>query len=223
MFQKVLIAEDHESINYSIQKTLAELNIPHDNRNYVYYCDDALKRIEKALIEGQPYELLITDLSFEQDIPGQQIISGESLIKAVKQLQPDLKILVFSIENRASVAHSLFKELGIDAYVPKARRDALDLKLAIETIYQRKKHFSNNLKKDVNEENDHHFTDFDVMVISLLSRGILQKEIPFHLQQRNIKPAGLSSLEKRLSLIKTNLNIFSNEQLIAYCKDKQII
>lgn len=223
MFKKVLIAEDHESINYSIQKTLGELGIPHDNRNYVYYCDDAIKRIEKALKEGEPYELLITDLSFDEDITTQKVATGQDLIRAVKQIQPDLKTLVFSIENRASVAQLLFNELDIDAYVPKARRDAQDMKLAIEAIYQRKKHFSPNLKKDTGEENHHDFSDFDRLVIALLSEGVLQKEIPFHLQQKNIKPAGLSSLEKRLSLIKTSLNIFSNEQLIAYCKDKKII
>lgn len=223
MFQKVLIAEDHETINYSIQKTLEELNIPHDNRNYVYYCDDAIKRVEKAIAEGKPYQLLITDLSFEEDITNQKIKNGQDLITAVRSIQPDLKVLVFSIENRASVAQSLFNELDIDAYVPKARRDAKDLKLAIDIVYQGKKHFSPNLKRDISEEKHHDFTPFDVTVITLLSNGVLQKEIPFYLQQKDIKPAGLSSVEKRLSLIKTSLNIFSNEQLIAYCKDKQVI
>lgn len=223
MFQKVLIAEDHETINYSIQKTLEELGVPHDNRNYVYYCDDAVKRVEKAIREGQPYELLITDLSFEEDIPGQKITTGEALIATLKKIHPKLKILIFSIENRASVAQSLFNDLDIDAFVPKARRDAHDLKTAIETIYQGKKHFSPNLKKDESIEKYHEFNDFDITVITLLSTGVLQKEIPFYLQQKNIKPAGLSSIEKRLSVIKTNLNIFSNEQLIAHCKDKKII
>ena len=222
MFQKVLIAEDHETINYSIQKTLEELGIPHDSRSYVYYCDDALKRIEKAKLEGEPYELLITDLSFEDDMPGQKITTGQALITAAKNIQPDLKVLVFSIENRASVAQALFNNLAINAYVPKARRDAQDLKIAIETIYKQKKHFSPNLKKDLTERH-HDFTEFDTTVVSLLSQGILQKEIPHYLQQKNIKPSGLSSIEKRLGVIKGKLNIFSNEQLIAYCKDHQII
>lgn len=222
MFKKVLIAEDHETINYSIQKTLEELEIPHDSRNYVYYCDDAIKRLKKALAEGKPYELLITDLSFEDDIPGQQITTGQALIATARAIQPDLKILIFSIENRASVAQSLFKELKIDAFVPKARRDAQDLKLAVETVYNGKKHVSVNLKKDL-EQQHHEFNEFDTEVVSLLSQGVLQKDVPIYLQQKNIKPSGLSSVEKRLSIIKTKLNIFSNEQLIAYCKDKKII
>lgn len=223
MFQKVLIAEDHETINYSIQKTLEQLGIPHHNKNYVYYCDDAINRIKKALIEKEPYQLLITDLSFEEDLTDQEITTGKALIKKAKELQPNLKVLVFSIENRVSVAQELFNDLNIDAYVPKARRDAQDLKTAIETVYNGRKHLSPHLKKDTDKEKNHDFTPFDIAIISLLAKGILQKEIPFHLEQKKIKPSGLSSVEKRLSLIKTELDIYSNEQLIAYCKDKKII
>lgn len=221
MFKKVLIAEDHESVNISVQKTLADLEIKLDPTNYVFYCDDALLRIQKALRENQPYELLITDLSFEEDVPRQKITTGQELIKAARQIQPDLKILVFSIENRALIANALFKEVNIDAYVPKARHDAKDLKLAIETIYQNKKYVSANLRQK--EENVHHFTDYDKMIVSLLSSGKSQKEMPALLKQRNMEPSGLSSIEKRLNLIKTSLNITNNGQLIAHCIANKII
>ncbi|TKC12755.1 response regulator transcription factor [Pedobacter polaris] len=222
MFKKVLIAEDHESVSISVQKTLSELDIVHDNSNYVYYCDDALNRIKKALREGEPYELLITDLSFDEDMP-QQISGGVELIKAVKEIQPSLKILVFSIENRATIARSLVKDLGVDAYVPKARHDAKDLKRAIETIIKNNKYISPNLKQASKEENEFQFKDFDKTIVSLLANGMPQKDIPFYLEKNNIKPSGLSSIEKRLNTIKTVLNISNNEQLIAHCKDNQII
>lgn len=222
MFQKVLIAEDHESVSISVQKTLSELEIVHDNSNYVFYCDDALNRIKKAIREGQPYELLITDLSFDEDRP-QQIPNGIALIKAVKEIQPDLKVLVFSIENRAAIAQSLVKDLGIDAFVPKARHDAKDLKLAIQTIAKNKPYLSLNLKQGVKEENPYVFTDFEKTIISLLANGMPQKDIPFYLDRNNIKPSGLSSIEKRLNSIKTILNFSNNEQLIAHCKDTGVI
>lgn len=223
MFKKVLIAEDHESVNISVQKTLSDLEIVLDTTNYVFYCDDALQRIQKALRENKPYDLLITDLSFEEDVPGHAITSGRELIKAAKHLQPDLKVLVFSIENRASIANELMRELDIDAYVPKARRDAQDLKLAIETIYKEKNYFSPNLKQSLREENYHEFSPFDKTIVSLLACGTPQKDIPLYLQKNNIKPAGLSSIEKRLNLIKETLNFSTNEQLIAHCKDRKII
>ncbi len=223
MFKKVLIAEDHEMTNFSVQRTLTELGIANDTRNYVYYCDHALMRIQKGLQENAPYELLITDLSFIDDGTQQKISKGSELIKVAKQLQPDLKILVFSMEHRAEIANSLIKELNIDAFVPKGRKDAQDLKMAIETIYQDKKYLSSHLKRSGEERKDYHFTDFDKIILQLLSKGILQKDIPFHLQQKNIKPSGLSSVEKRLNLIKEILEFSNNEQLIAYCKDIKVI
>lgn len=222
MFKKVLIAEDHEIANFSVQKTLTDLGIPHDTRNYVYYCDDALTRIQKALREDQPYELLITDLSFDDDNTEQKISKGSELIKVARQLQPDLKVLVFSIENRMAVAKSLMNELGIDAYVPKARRDAQDLKLAIEAIALNKKYLSPNLKK-LPKENDYNFTPTDLAIITLLAEGKSQKEIPSSLHLKNVKSCSLSSVEKSLKNMKEVLMFTKNEQLIAYCKDMGII
>jgi hypothetical protein len=46
MFSKILIAEDHESSNFSVQRVLEELRIP--NVDYVYYCDDALAYIKSS-------------------------------------------------------------------------------------------------------------------------------------------------------------------------------
>ncbi|QIL38917.1 response regulator transcription factor [Pedobacter sp. HDW13] len=221
MFKKVLIAEDHEIVNLSLRNALADLNITITNQDYVFYCDDALTRIQKALNEGNPYELIITDLSFDEESPKQKIADGRALIKAVRGIQPDLKVLVFSIENRALIASSLFKELNIDAFVPKARHDAKDLKLAIESIYKNKKYHSPNLRQK--QANAHIFTEYDKTIVSLLLEGRTQKEMPDLLKQKKLEPSGLSSIEKRINLIKTTLNISNNGQLIAHCIANKII
>ena len=173
------------------------------------------------MAEGHPYELLITDLSFDEDVP-QEISTGVELIKAVRAVQPDLKILVFSIENRWSVANDLMKDLGIDAFVPKARHDAKDMKAAIHALAEDKKYLSPQLKQS-RVEQPFEFSFFDKTIIGLLANGTAQKDIPFYLQKNEIKPAGLSSVEKRLNTIKTALNLSNNEQLIALCKDRKLI
>jgi two-component system capsular synthesis response regulator RcsB len=221
MFKRVLIAEDHETTSISVRKTLEDLGIA--QTEYTYYCDDALMHIKKNVLSEQPYDLLITDLSFEEDHRKQTLLDGMELIAAVKAIQPDLKVLVFSAENKAAVIDTLFKELSIDAYVRKARHDAKELKLAIEAIAKNKTFLSENLKQFVKQKNAYEFSAYDITIISLLSQGTLQKEIPAYLQKNNIKPSGLSSVEKRLNLIKEVLDFSKNEQLVAYCKDFGII
>ena len=221
MFKNVLIAEDHESASISVQKTLTDLGIVRSD--YAYYCDDALTRIKKAIAGDEPYELLITDLSFEDDGRQQKISGGEALIAAARQVQPGLKVLVFSAEQRAAVISALFNDLEVNGYVRKARRDAQELKKAIESIYKNKQHLPAEFRRDIRQHNAHNFTGYDTVIIRLLSGGMAQKDIPVYLEQNQIRPSGLSSLEKRLNLIKEALAFSKNEQLVAYCKDKGII
>ncbi len=221
MFKKALIAEDHESTNISVQKTLEELGI--HVADYVYYCDDAHTWVRNALRAQEPYDLLITDLYFEQDHYQQKLADGRDLIHAVKQSQPNLKVIVFSAEGRSAVINGLFEILSIDGYVRKARRDAQHLKEALQVVYGGKTYLSPDLKQTIREKNSHAFTDFDTSIISLLSQGVFQKDIPYYLRQKNIKPSGLSSVEKRLNLMKEVLGFSKNEQLVAYCKDIGVI
>jgi two-component system capsular synthesis response regulator RcsB len=221
MFKKVLIAEDHEHANISVRKTLEDLGVP--QRDFRYYCDDAMDLIEASLRLEMPYDLLITDLSFEVDSRIQQIGSGKELIKAVRAVQPTLKIVVFSFENNVNLVDELFDELNVDAYVRKARYDAADLRRAIDAVFNNKKYRSADLMHKNRLEKSYDFKMIDIEIITLLCNGVPQKNIPSYLLEKNIKPSGLSSIEKRLNTIKTSLNIYSNEQLIAYCKDNKII
>jgi len=221
MFRKVLIAEDHEHTNISVRKTLDDLGVP--QREFRFYCDEAYKLIEIAIRQEQPFDLLITDLSFDEDSNTQQISGGKELVRAVKAIQPGIKIIVFSLQNDISLVDELFEDLGIDAYVRKARYDAEDLKRAIDAVANNKKYRSADLMRHKRAENSYDFKSFDIEIITLLCNGTPQKNIPAYLQQKNFKPSGLSSVEKRLNTIKTSLNISNNEQLVAYCKDKKII
>ena len=72
MFQKVLIAEDLDSINLAIAHVVNELAIA--EIHHVKYCDDALPKIKRALADGKPFDLLISDLSFKDTIKNFKII-----------------------------------------------------------------------------------------------------------------------------------------------------
>jgi len=221
MFKKILIAEDHESSSISVQKTLEDLNIP--NVDYAYYCDDALAKIEKSIREKEYYDLLITDLSFEEDHHKQNIKDGKELIQKAKELYPALKVIVFSGEHKSGIIKSLFKDYHINGYVRKARNDSKELKKSIASVFINEDYLSLDLKQDVKKLNSYEFSAYDINLVSLLSKGILQKNIPVHLQEKDIRPHSLSSVEKKLNSLKEELEVTSNEQLVAFCKDLGII
>jgi two-component system, NarL family, captular synthesis response regulator RcsB len=221
MFSNVLIVEDHRSVKHAIEQTLKELGI--NDPQFAYYCDDALTRLKNAIKENSPFELLITDLSFDGDGRKQTIAEGKDLIRVAKQLQPDLKVLVFSGEPNPAVAGQLFQQYHIDGYVRKGRQDTLELKEAIESLYKDKKYISPEFQQAIRAKNAHDFSTYDIIIISQLAKGTLQKNLPAYLQQQNITPSSLSSIEKRLNQIKEAFRFTNNEQLIAHCKDRKLI
>lgn len=221
MFKKILIAEDHEMGSLSVQKTLEELNIP--NVDYVYYCDDALAKVQKSIRDNELYDLLITDLSFEEDHYKQNIKDGKELIRKVKELQPSLKVIVFSGEHKPGIIDSLFNEYQINGYVRKARHDSKELKKSIASVFINEKYIPLELKQDLKKFNSYVFSAYQITLVSLLAKGVLQKNIPDHLKEKGMKSSSLSSIEKKLNSLKEDLQVTSNEQLVAFCKDIGII
>ena len=221
MIDKVIIAEDQEFANLSVQKTMEDLRIK--QVDHVYYCDDALNRIKAAKQNGQPYDLLITDLYFEADGTAQKIGGGFELISSVREVQPDIMILILSAEHRPATIDMLFNNFEIDGYVRKARHDAKELKLAFDTLSTGQRYYPRTLAQLVKQSNTHEFTEFDINIIRLLSQGYQQNEIPDYLKQHNIKPSSLSTIEKRLNQIREELGFSKNEQLVLFCKEAGIL
>jgi len=221
MIDKIIIAEDHEFTNLSVQKTIEDLKIRH--YDYTFYCDDAYTKIKLAKEKGQPYDLLITDLSFEADETVQTINNGFDLMEAVRKVQPAIMILVLSAENHPATIDKLYKTFRIDAYVRKARHDARELKLAMEALSKGQQYVPMAIAQRIKQQNTFEFTEFDVQVIRLLSRGCPQNEIPGYLQHNNIHPSSLSSIEKRLKQIRDQLSFTKNEQLVLFCKDAGVL
>lgn len=215
MIDKVIIAEDQESANLSVQKTMEDLRIRHSD--YVYYCDDALNKIQAALQNGRPYDLLITDLYFEADGTFQKITGGLELIRSVRKVQPEIMILVFSAESRPAVIDDLFKNYEVDGYVRKARHDVKELKLAFDALSKDGRYYPRALAQLVEKSNTYEFTEFDINIIRLLSQGYQQKEISGHLQK------SLSTIEKKLKQIRDEFGFVKNEQLVLFCKEAGIL
>ena len=85
MFNKVLVAEDLDTINFSVVQALKDLNV--NEIHHAKYCDEAYLKIKRALHDKAPYDLLISDLSFKTDHRESKINSGDELIEAAKKVK----------------------------------------------------------------------------------------------------------------------------------------
>jgi two-component system capsular synthesis response regulator RcsB len=212
MFKKVIIAEDINSINIGVQQTLAELAI--SDIDHSRYCDEALLKIRKAIAENAPFDLLITDLSFKEDHHTATITSGKKLVNIVKDIQPEIKIIVLSIEDRAYRIKTLFED-GIDAYIKKDRNDMQELKQAMRHIASTGERFvpaemAHIIADDSLEDIKH----YDTQLLKQLASGLSPDEIAIHFRNTQVKPNSTSSIEKRISHLRTFFNASNNAQLI---------
>ncbi|TMM28667.1 response regulator transcription factor [Polaribacter aestuariivivens] len=218
MFQKVLIAEDFDIINSGLKATLEKMQIP--EISHIPYCDEAFLKLKKAKLEGNPFDLLITDLSFVEDHHKQDITSGEALIENVRKEFPTLKIIVFSVEDKPFRIQHLYNNLKIDAYVWKNRNGQKELEKAILQIYKSKSFYiSEDLREAIHPKKAIEITEYDIHIIEHLSKGILQDNLPELFVKKQIKPSSKSSIEKRLKFLKEHFNAKNPTHLVAIAKD----
>lgn len=222
MFQNVLIAEDQHTIHKGLEATLKSLYV--SEVHSVQYCDDALLKVQSAIKNGTPYELLITDLSFKEDHRQRKLVSGEDLIRAVRAVQPNLKIVVFSVEHRIGKIKNLIDAYGIDAYVEKGRDESREIKKAMNALLDEQQYFSKGIDELLRSANDLRETDqFDQLILQLLAKGLKREQIADYFEERNLPNKSLRSIEKRLTNLKLLFNAQTSEQLIAIAIDRGMI
>tara|TARA_R110001606_G_scaffold115362_1_gene243424 strand:- start:1852 stop:2520 length:669 start_codon:yes stop_codon:yes gene_type:complete len=222
MFQKVLIAEDIDIINSGLLSTLKEVNIV--NVTHVSYCDEALLKLRKAFLDDDPFQLLISDLSFIEDHNQQEIKSGDDLIAKVRAEFPDLKIIVFSVEDKPYRIQNLYKNCRVNAYVWKNRNAKKELKKAIKTVFITDEFYiSPDLSSAIHPKQAVEITDYDIHIMKYLSKGVLQDDLPRLFKEKEIKPSGKSSIEKRLKFLKEHFKANNPTHLVAIAKDFGLI
>ncbi|MBC8755977.1 response regulator transcription factor [Kordia sp. YSTF-M3] len=224
MFKKILVVEDMEIANYGIIKTLTDKQIIIEEDIYqTQSCDKALLLFKKAIQEKNPFDLVITDLSFEKNYKDEKIISGIELIKELRKIEPNTKIIVYSIEDIPLKINTLFEKQKINGYIVKDGYDAKELIAAIKEIYQGNKYRSTQLLKSMNKKNSIQLDDYHQLLIDKLVEGYTQKEIREYFVKHNIKPYSKSIIEKRLEKLKLDFEAKSIPHLVAILKDFGLI
>lgn len=221
MFKKVLVAEDMDSINHAVAFVLKDLKIA--QVDHAQYCDKAWLLAKKAIQEGKPYDLLICDLSFKPDYREEKLTSGKELIAALKLEDPQLKVIVNSIEDHPQTVRELWASGNIDAYVCKDRSGLKELKEAILNLNEGQNYNSPSIEKILNQNNVLTLNDFEINIVKYLANGFTQDEIQRELKDKNIRPSSKSAIEKRLKELRDEFRANTNPHLISIMKDLQLI
>ena len=218
MFKKVIIAEDFDSINLAVMQVLSDIGVT--EIHHAKYCDDAQLKIKKAILDSEPFDLLISDLSFKSDHREVKLASGEELIAWTKKEQPSLKIIVHSIEDKSFFIKSLFENYQINGFVAKGRKSIEQLKTAITNLFLNEtQYISPEMAHILQDKTINEIDDFDIQLIKQLSLGIPQDKMDEKFKQLGITPNSKSSIEKRVGKLKDYFKANNTVHLIAIAKD----
>ncbi|MCX7549032.1 DUF5932 domain-containing protein [Xanthomarina sp. F1114] len=221
MFKKVIVSDDLVSINLGMLTVLDTLKIK--DHAQVQYCDDAYLRIKRAAQDKEPFDLLITDLSFKKDHRDQKFPSGEALIEVLNREFPDLKIIVYSIEDRIQRVRRLINEHGVKGYVCKGRRGLIELSEAINKVFGNEVYLSEQVNQALNSTSNLEIDDYDVLLLKHLSNGLSQEQISKLFKDEHISPNSLSTIEKRLNKLRIQFKANNAIHLVAIVKDLGLI
>lgn len=212
MYTKILIAEDHDSDKNSMVNDLKDIGIP--TVDQVQFCDDAILRVQKSILDKQPYELLITDLSFTPVYGKDTITTGQDLIVKIRALQPDIKIIVFSSNDKQFVIKSLSEVHQINGYVCKGLHGLKELNKAVKTIFNGTPYYCPVAKGVLEQRNVLEIGTYELTLLRLLAQGVKQKDIPTYLKKQQILPDSVRSIEDRISKLKDHFNATTLPQLV---------
>jgi len=135
MKYNIIIADDHKMFLdgvLSILSTKDEYNIlltANSGKNIIKYV---------SINPAKKIDLIITDISMPE-------VDGITLNNKVKQINPNIKVLVVSMHIDTAMIDTLIKH-DVDGYVPK-NAEKEELLNAIETILKGEKYFSNIIKE----------------------------------------------------------------------------
>ncbi|WP_115461337.1 response regulator [Winogradskyella aurantiaca] len=221
MYKRVLIVDDHDAILHSITKVLHSYKI--SQIDSVQYCDDAFLKYKRALLDGNAYDLIITDLCFKKDYRNTHLASGEDLIEAIRATDKGISIIVYSMNDQLQKVRYLVKSCAVNGFVCKDRRGSLELTSALMDTSKGVTYLSPQIVDAMSRKEDLEILDYDITLLKLLSQGKSQEEISHHFKTRAIKPSSLSSIEKRLNRLRIQFKAENAIHLVSQAKDLGLI
>lgn len=219
---RILIVDDHQLVIQGILcslKDVGDFDVVATNN-----CDEAFELIKKHQ-NTNPFQLLFTDLSFDNTSETTNLDGGEELIKAIKNNDFDIKIGVITGHTETNRVYNVISNLNPNAYLLKSKCDAREIGFAIQRMLANDYYYTHEIHQKIMRRNIVQIQMDDVAIQIL-------KELPNHPKIANLEglvtkgdgtAIKLRSIETKLGNLRTDLNANNNTDLILKAKELGII
>ena len=219
---RILIVDDHQLVILGILYSLTKIgNFDVVTTNT---CDAALDLILKHQ-NNRPFQIVFTDLSFDNNTESTKLDGGEALIKAIKKHAITIKIGVITGHAETNRIYNVIQNLNPDVYLIKSKCGVTELSFAIEKMNANDFYYSHEVHKKIMRRNIVQI-QMDEVAIQIL------KELPNHTKISNLEGVilkndgnlmKLRSIETKLSNLRADLNANNNTDLVLKAKELGVI
>ncbi|WP_233861726.1 response regulator transcription factor [Tenacibaculum piscium] len=219
---KILLVDDHQLILEGILSCLKNINnLVIETTNC---CDEAFSKIKTA-IHNTPFDIVFTDLSFDDTAGSTALDGGEALIKALQKENIDIKTGVITGHSETNRVFNVIHNLNPSAYILKGNCNTDELTFAIKKIVKGEVYYTHEihqklLKRALIE------IQMDEVAIQIL------KELPKHAKIINLegfikKTDGslvkIRSIEAKLAKLRGDLQAHNNTDLVLKAKELGVL
>lgn len=219
---KILLVDDHQLILEGILSYLKDIDgLEIETANS---CDEAFSKIKSSLSEN-PFHIVFTDLSFDNQNQNVILDGGESFIKSIIKEKIPIKVGVITGHSETNRIFNVIHNLNPSAYILKGKCSTDELTFAIQKMLKGEVYYTHEihqklLKRALVE------IQMDEVAIQIL------KELPRHAKISNLeglikKDDGslikVRSIESKLSKLRTDLQANNNTDLVLKAKELGIV
>lgn len=219
---KILLVDDHQLILEGILSYLKDIDgLEIETANS---CDDAFSKI-KTSVHSNPFQIVFTDLSFDNQTQNVVLDGGESLIKAIQKEEIPIKVGVITGHSETNRVFNVIHNLNPSAYILKGKCNTDELTFAIQKMLKDEVYYTHEIHQKLLKRALIEIQMDDVAVQIL-------KELPKHAKIANLeglikKSDGselkVRSIESKLSKLRTDLQANNNTDLVLKAKELGII
>jgi DNA-binding NarL/FixJ family response regulator len=219
---RILIADDHQLVIQGILLSLKEIG--DFDVVATSTCDAAFDLIRESQ-HTNPFQILFTDLSFDNGTRDTILVGGEDLMKVLKNHDIDIKIAVITAHTETNRVFNVISNLHPNAYLLKSKCDSSEIAFAIQKMLKNEHYYTHEIHEKMMRRSIVQI-QMDDIALQIL------KELPNQPKIVNLEgiitkgdgaPIKLRSIEAKLANLRTDLNANNNIDLILKAKELGII
>jgi len=220
---RILVVDDHQLMAEGIVGALSQISEDYDISSF-NSCDEAFEQLSES-VDSHPFDILFTDLSFENTDEDTLIDGGESLIRKVRGEGIPLKIGVITGHTETNRVFNVITNLNPDAYILKNQCTKDELNFAIQQMRRDIPFYSHEIHQKILKRNvvQIQMDDVAIQILKQLPKQSKIINLEGMIRKSDGKYMKIRAIENKLANLRIDLNAKNNTDLVLKAKELGII